>query len=79
MSNGYEEVYDELMPLQNKNRIESEPDQPSYWTEYAKNFPSNRKVRAAAVVTKMETQGEDQITLEIRGMLCKVVSLARRA
>ncbi len=78
MSNGYEEVYEDLMPHQNKERIESESDQPSYWSEYAKNFPREHKTRAAAAVAiKMETQGGDQITNEIRDILDKVKSLAR--
>ena len=78
LSNGYEEVYEELMERQNKDRIESTLGQPNYWSEYAKNFPSKRKTRAAAAVAiKMETQDEDQITNEIRDILDKVKSLAR--
>ena len=78
LSNGYEEVYEELMPRQNKDRIESTPGQPNYWSEYAKNFPPKHKTRAAAAAAvEMETQDEDQITNEIRDILDKVKSLAR--
>ena len=79
LSNWYEEVYEELMPRQNKDRIESTPGQPNYWSEYAKNFPPKRKTRAAAAAAavEMETQDEDQITNEIRDILDKVKSLAR--
>ena len=78
LSNGYEKVYEEFMPFQNKDKIETTPDQPSYWSEYAENFQSKRKTRAAAAVAiKMETHGEDKITMEIREVLRKVVSLAQ--
>ena len=78
LSNGYEEVYEELMQRQNKDRIESTPGQPNYWSEYAKNFPRGYKTQAAATVAiKMETQSGDQITNEIRDILDKVKSLAR--
>ena len=76
LSNGYEEVYEELMPPQNKNKIKTTPDQASYWSEYAKNFPSKTRA-AAAVAIKMETRSEDEITSEIRKVLRKVVSLAQ--
>lgn len=45
LSNGYEKVYEEFMPFQNEDKIETTPDQPSYWSEYAENFPSKHKTR----------------------------------
>ena len=78
LSNRYEIAYEEFMPLQNKDKIETTPDQPSYWSEYAENFQSKHKTRAAAAVAiKMETHGEDKITMKIREVLRKVVSLAQ--
>lgn len=77
LGNGYEEVYEELMLPQNK--IETTPDQTSYRSEYATNFPSKRKTRATAVSVGMDAQGLDGITEEIRKVMNKVVLLARGA
>ena len=68
------------MPEQNRARIESKPDDPEYWSEYAGNFPSKYKTRAAAAVAiEMEERAAAGVTAEIRDVLDKVVSLARGA
>ena len=80
LGNGYEHVYETFMPEQNRARIESKPDDPNYWSEYAGYFPSKYKTRAAAAVAiEMEERGAAGVTAEIRDVLDKVVSLARGA
>ena len=80
LSNGYEHVYETFMPEQNRARIKSKPGDPDYWSEYAGNFPSKYKTRAAAAVAiEMEGRGAAGVTAEIRDALDKVVSLARGA
>ena len=80
LSNGYGDVYNAYMPVQNRNKIGKRPGETDYWTEYAKNFPGKAKTRAAAAVAvEMEGRGEDGVTAEIRDVLNRVVSLARGA
>ena len=76
LSNGYEYVYETFMPEQNIARIKSRPEEPDYWSEYAKNLPHKTRA-AAAVAIEMEERGTAGVTAEIRAVLNRVVSLAR--
>ncbi len=65
------------MPNQNLSKIEKQPSDPDYWTEYAKNLPRRAKTHAAAdVAVEMEQRGVQGVTKEIRDVLNKVISLA---
>ncbi|WP_419936481.1 ATP-dependent nuclease [Candidatus Palauibacter sp.] len=78
LRNGYEDVYGGHMPEQNLNRISTTRGEPGYWREYAAHLPGRAKTRAAAeVAIEMERRGETGVSLEIREVLEKVVSLAR--
>ena len=78
LSNGYDGVYEKHMPIQNRDRITIQRTDPGYWRDYAKNFPSKAKTRAAAeVAIEMETGRESGVTGTIRGILEEVVRLAR--
>ena len=77
LGNRYEHVYETFMPEQNRVRIERDPGDSDYWSEYAGNFPNKYKTRAAAAVAvEMEERGAEGVTAEIRDVLDKVVSLA---
>ena len=78
LGSGYEHAYETLMPEQNRAKIKSKPEEPGYWSEYAKNFPHKTRA-AAAVAFEMEERGAEGVTAEIRAVLDKVVSLARGA
>lgn len=80
LDSGYERIYDELMPEQNRGKIESEVGDPGYWTEYARNFPRKSKTRAAAAVgLQMQAFGAEGVTEELRDVLDRVAFLARGA
>ena len=77
LGNGYEEVYAPYMPNQNLSKIKKQPNDPDYWTEYAKNLPGKAKTHAAAdVAVEMENRRAEGVTEEISGILDKVISLA---
>ena len=78
LGNGYENVYEKFMSKQNRAKIKSKPEEPGYWSEYAKNFPHKTRA-AAAVAIEMEGRGADGITAEIRAVLDEVVLLAQGA
>ena len=78
LGNGYEHVYKTLMPEQNRAKVKSKPEEPDYWSEYAKNFLHKTRA-AAAVAIEMEERGAAGVTAEMRDVLDKVVSLARGA
>ena len=78
LRNGYESVYSPHMPQQNLRKLTKQPGDPGYWREYAAYFPGRAKTRAAAeVAIEMENRGSAGVPSEIRGVLARVVSLAR--
>ena len=78
LSKGYDNVYDQHMPHQNRTRINLQHGDPGYWEEYAQNLPNRAKTRAAAeVAVEMEQRGEQGVTIEMRAVLNKTLSLAR--
>ncbi|WP_419166830.1 ATP-dependent nuclease [Candidatus Palauibacter sp.] len=77
LRNGYEEVYGRHMPEQNLKKISTTRGERGYWREYADRLPGRAKTRAAAAVAiEMEGRGGAGVSLEIREVLEKVVSLA---
>ena len=77
LTNGYDDIYQRFMPVQNLAKIQKQPDDPDYWSEYASNLPSRAKTRAAAeVAVELERRGEQGVTLEIRDVVDRVISLA---
>ena len=80
LGNGYEHVYETFMPEQNRAKVESEPGESDYWKEYARHLPRRSKTRAAAAVAaEMEERGADGVTVEIRAVLDRLISLVRGA
>ena len=80
LENGYEGIYEQFMPDQNKARIHAMPGEPGYWSKYYEALPGNAKTRAAApVAAAMEQRGRGGVTAEISDVLERVVSLARGA
>ena len=80
LGNGYEHVYETFMPEQNRAKIESDPGELGYWSQYARHLPKGSKTRAAAAVAiEMEERGAAGVSAEIRAVLDGVVSLARGA
>lgn len=78
LESGYDHIYAELMPNQNRAKIERGAGDPGYWTEYARKFPKNSKTRAAAAVgMQMETRGAEGVPEKIRDVLDRVLSLVR--
>ena len=76
--NGYESIYDNHMPEQNRKKITTVPGETGYWQEYASKLPRRAKTRAAAeVAIAMEARGKDGVPSEIRAVLEKVVTLSR--
>ena len=77
LTNGYDDIYQRFMPVQNLAKIQKQADDPDYWSEYASNLPSRAKTRAAAeVAVELERRGEQGVTLEIRDVVDRVISLA---
>lgn len=78
LSNGYDSVYDQFMPEENRRRITMHPGESGYWSDYSSHFPSRKKTRAAGeVAVEMVNRGQRGVTQEIRRVLKKAVSLAR--
>lgn len=78
LSNGYDTVYDQFMPEENRRRITKHLGESGYWSDYSGHFPSRKKTRAAAeVAVEMDNRGQQGVTKEIRRVLNKAVSLAR--
>ena len=78
LRNGYETVYSPHMTQQNLTKLTKQPGNPGYWQEYAANLPRRAKTRAAAdIAIEMEQRSSAGVTSEMRGVLEKVVSLAR--
>ncbi len=78
LRNGYESIYDNHMPEQNRKKITKVPGETGYWLDYASKLPRRAKTRAAAeVAIAMEARGKDGVPSEIRAVLEKVVTLAR--
>lgn len=74
---GYDTVYSPLMPAQNLARMTKIPRDADYWAEYADTLPGKAKTRgAAAVAIEMELRGIAGVTVEIRAILNKVITLA---
>jgi len=78
LRNDYETVYDRYMPEQNLSKISKAHGESGYWREYSAHLPRRAKTRAAAeVAIEIERRGANGVSAEIRGVLEKVVSLAR--
>ena len=78
LRNDYDTVYDRYMPEQNLSKISKTHGESGYWREYAAHLPRRAKTRAAAeVAIEIERRGANGVSAEIRGVLEKVVSLAR--
>ena len=78
LGNGYDSVYARHMPKQNLDSIASQPADPDYWREYAKQLSRRAKTRAATdVAIEMEARGESGVSQEIRDVVQKVVRLAQ--
>ena len=78
LSNGYDTVYRNHMPMQNLQKISAEPNDPGYWREYARQLPRRAKARAAAeVAIEMEILGKSGVSPEIRAIVLEVVRLAQ--
>ena len=78
LSNGYDAVYREHMPMQNLQKITTRPNDPGYWREYARQLPRWAKARAAAeVAIEMERRGESGVSPEIGAVVRAVVQLAQ--
>ena len=78
LSKGYDAIYAPHMPRQNLAKLEKQPGDANYWEAYAKQLPGKAKTRAAAAVAiEMEKPGARGVTNEIRGVLDRVISLAR--
>lgn len=78
LSNGYDSVYDQFMPEENRRRITAHPEKSGYWSDYSGHFPSRKKTRAAGeVAVEMVNRGKRGVTKEIRRVLKKAVFLAR--
>ncbi len=77
LENGYDRIYNQLMPRQKRDKLTTEPDDDGYWAEFADHLPGRAKTRAAAeVAVEMEARGAVGVTDEIRKILEKVVALA---
>lgn len=80
LENGYADVYDAFMPERNRARIVGAAGDPGYWSSYSQALPRRAKTRAAAAAAaEMEQRGHDGVTVEIRDVLERAVSLARGA
>ncbi len=78
LSNGYEAIYREQMPMQNLKKIRLPASDPGYWKEYAQHLPGRAKTRAAAdVAAELERRGAPGVTPEIRSVLTTVIGLSR--
>ena len=78
LSNGYDAVYQQHVPMQNLRKIKAQPQDPGYWREYARQLPNRAKARAAAeVAIEMERRGESGVSPEIGAVVREVVRLAR--
>lgn len=77
LENGYDGIYDEYMPEQNRDQLTKQRGDDGYWAEFADRLPGRRKTRAAAdVAARMEAKGEAGVTDVLRGILEKVVAQA---
>ncbi len=77
LTNGYDAVYCKHMPKQNLDKVTSQPTDPNYWQEYAKQLPGRAKTQAATeVAIEMEARGESGVSQAIRDVVQKVVRLA---
>lgn len=77
LENGYEQIYEQYMPQENRERLTKVQNDPGYWAEYADHFPNRAKARAAAkVAVEMELRGKVGVTVELDSVLKKVVTLA---
>ncbi|HZM00911.1 MAG TPA: DUF2813 domain-containing protein [Planctomycetota bacterium] len=75
--NGYDAIYEQHMPDQNRTKLTKAPGEDGYWEEFATILPKRKKTRAAAdVAAEMEAKGPGGVTDEIRRILEKVVALA---
>jgi len=74
MSNGYDAIYREHMPVQNLRKIKLLQPGPGYWQEYARLLPRRAKTRAAV---ELERRGAEGVTPEITSILTKVIGLSR--
>ena len=78
LQNGFNDVYERHMSLQNLKRIEKKSGEPGYWLEYYENLPRRAKTRAAAdIAVELEDSDSRSVTPEIRFVIQKVVSLAK--
>ena len=78
LSNSYGTVYQRYMPRQNLEKITTQPSDPGYWREYARQLPRWAKARAAAeVAIEMERRGESGVSPEIGAVVRAVVQLAQ--
>ena len=80
LTNGYDNIYHRFMPDQNLAKLKKQRNDPNYWSEYASHLPGRAKTRAAAeVAVELENRGVQGVTVEIREILDRVISLARGA
>ncbi len=78
LESGYDAIYDPYMPEQKRALLTKHPGDDGYWADFADQLPKRRKTRAAAdVAAAMEAKGKEGVTDELRGILEKVVALAR--
>ena len=78
LRNGFVDVYNSYMPLQNLKKITAAPGDPGYWEQCAAQLPNRAKTRAAAkVAIAMEDRGSASVPAEIRKVLKKVVGLSQ--
>lgn len=74
--NGFHEIYWNYIPNHKKKEI---PNTPENYIEIVQNFRKSHKTKAAHdIAIELEEHGESKVTMEIRSVLEKTLSLARR-